>query len=272
MANDNELYIVMPRKCGRTAAYLSAEAAKEELRIQSTSKMMFEVGKYAAKGFDEGMRNVHQDDLGDLYEKICAEFHVPKSVLEYFGTDDAETMATYEAMNEKEENMNENERYEKAVAMLERISVCIHANVYTKIFKSTGRIAYAFVEPESGYSYRGITDLSYLLDNPFAFFLLRCAISEALKHKQMAMQKIFNPYPKATFFMPEIEKVIFNDPATIVFWKDGTKTVVKAQNEAYDPEKGLAMAISKKALGNKRDYYIPFKKLLKKFKPKETNK
>lgn len=41
-----------------------------------------------------------------------------------------------------------------------------------------------------------------------------------------------------------IEKVIFNDPATIVFWKDGTKTIVKRHEGAeFDPEKGLAMAI-----------------------------
>lgn len=62
-----------------------------------------------------------------------------------------------------------------------------------------------------------------------------------------------------------IENVIFNDPATIVFWKDGTKTVVHAQNgEPYDKEKGLAMAISKKAFGNKRDYYNFFKRWLRK--------
>ena len=43
-----------------------------------------------------------------------------------------------------------------------------------------------------------------------------------------------------------IKKVIFNDPATIVFWKDGTKTIVKCQEGAtFDPEKGLAMAISR---------------------------
>lgn len=40
-----------------------------------------------------------------------------------------------------------------------------------------------------------------------------------------------------------IKKVIFNDPATIIFWNDGTKTVVQARGEAFDPEKGLAMAI-----------------------------
>lgn len=54
----------------------------------------------------------------------------------------------------------------------------------------------------------------------------------------------------------EIEKVVFNDPATIVIWKDNTKTVVKCQEgDEFDPEKGLAMAISKKALGNKGNYY-----------------
>lgn len=59
-----------------------------------------------------------------------------------------------------------------------------------------------------------------------------------------------------------IKKVIFNDPATIVIWADGTKTIVKSDNEQYDPEKGLAMAISKKALGNKGNYYKTFKKWL----------
>ena len=60
---------------------------------------------------------------------------------------------------------------------------------------------------------------------------------------------------------PEIEKVIFNDPATIVYWQDGTKTVVKAQDgEPFDKEKGLAMAIAKKVYGNKGNYNEIFKK------------
>ena len=59
-----------------------------------------------------------------------------------------------------------------------------------------------------------------------------------------------------------IKNVIFNNPATIVFWSDGTKTVVKAEGEPFDPEKGLAMAIAKKSLGNKGNYYDEFKKWL----------
>lgn len=58
----------------------------------------------------------------------------------------------------------------------------------------------------------------------------------------------------------QIEKVIFNDPATIVFWSDGTKTVVQAHDEKFDKEKGLAMAIAKKTLGNKGNYFEIFKK------------
>lgn len=65
--------------------------------------------------------------------------------------------------------------------------------------------------------------------------------------------------------VPAIKNVIFNDPATIVFWVDGTKTVVKAQDgDIFDPEKGLTMAITKKALGNKGNYCNELKKWLPK--------
>ena len=61
-----------------------------------------------------------------------------------------------------------------------------------------------------------------------------------------------------------IKNVKFNPPATIVFWTDNTKTVVKCNGEEYDPEKGLAMCIFKKMLGNKGNYYEVFKKWLPK--------
>lgn len=69
--------------------------------------------------------------------------------------------------------------------------------------------------------------------------------------------------------LPKIKKVIFNNPATIVFWADKSKTIVKCENEEFDPEKGLSMAISKKALGNKHDYYNVFKKWLPKEKKED---
>lgn len=53
-----------------------------------------------------------------------------------------------------------------------------------------------------------------------------------------------------------IKNVIFAPPATIVYWSDGSKTVVKCrENDVFDPEKGLAMAIAKRCGGNKGSYY-----------------
>lgn len=67
--------------------------------------------------------------------------------------------------------------------------------------------------------------------------------------------------------IPEVKKVIFNDPATIVYWKDGTKTVVKCQNgDDFDPEKGFAMAFLKKCWGNKGNFNDKLIKIMKEAK------
>ena len=80
-------------------------------------------------------------------------------------------------------------------------------------------------------------------------------------------------YGMSSSHIPEIKNVIFNDPATIVFWEDGTKTVVKCQNgDEFDPEKGLAMAIVKKAYGNKGNYCNKMKKWLPKEEPVDINR
>lgn len=70
-----------------------------------------------------------------------------------------------------------------------------------------------------------------------------------------------------------IQRVIFNPPATIVFWRDGSKTVVKCgENDIFDPEKGLAMAISKRAFGDNRDYYEVFAKWIGKYEYQQKRK
>lgn len=62
-----------------------------------------------------------------------------------------------------------------------------------------------------------------------------------------------------------IKNVIFNPPATIVFWTDGSKTVVKCNaKDEFDPEKGLAMAIAKRCAGNSDDFYKEIKKWVEK--------
>ena len=70
--------------------------------------------------------------------------------------------------------------------------------------------------------------------------------------KQINKDFIYQKYVKPYF---KIKKVIFNNPATIVYWEDGTKTVVKCgKDDTFDKEKGLALCFMKKALGNKGNY------------------
>lgn len=67
--------------------------------------------------------------------------------------------------------------------------------------------------------------------------------------------------PTKNLNIDDIEDVIFNDPATIIRWKDGTKTIIKCQpGDKYDKEAGLALAICKKVFGNKGNYNEVFKK------------
>lgn len=53
---------------------------------------------------------------------------------------------------------------------------------------------------------------------------------------------VFDAYPK---------KIIYNGPATIVFWNDGTKTVVKrAKKEKDNKYNAFCAALAKKIFGN----------------------
>ena len=64
-----------------------------------------------------------------------------------------------------------------------------------------------------------------------------------------------------------IRKVIFSGPATIVFWNDGSKTVVKCTKDDHlNYEMGIAMCTLKKLFG---DSYLDFKKDLKKWTPEK---
>ena len=87
--------------------------------------------------------------------------------------------------------------------------------------------------------------------------------NELLLHQPYFEIELVREYLKENN-MPKISDVIFNEPATIVFWKDGTKTVVKCgKGDSYDKEKGLAMCIVKKINGNKGNFNNLFKKWVK---------
>ena len=106
--------------------------------------------------------------------------------------------------------------------------------------------------------------LSYRRDNIDALlYYIKGSDKSLSANKETAERSNYMP----TDIRSCIKKVKFNPPATIVFWTDNTKTVVKCQGEDYDPEKGLAMCICKKVLGNKGNYYEVFKQWL----PKEDD-
>ena len=53
------------------------------------------------------------------------------------------------------------------------------------------------------------------------------------------------------FYSLNVSKIIFNPPATIVFWEDGTKTVVKCSAEdEFNEYYGLLAALGKKVYEN----------------------
>ena len=60
---------------------------------------------------------------------------------------------------------------------------------------------------------------------------------------------------KTTEARPQMKKVVFNDPATVIYWTDGTKTLVKCQpGDRFDPLLGFLLAVFKKSAGNKSNY------------------
>ena len=112
--------------------------------------------------------------------------------------------------------------------------------------------------------YMSICDIyikSKFIKNDFNNKIFTSAIPSA---KQILnLYKYYSNYSKLCNL--EIKKVLYKNPATIVFWEDGSKTAVVCQkDDKYDPEKGLAMAILKKMNGNTGNYYKVFKKWLPK--------
>lgn len=106
-------------------------------------------------------------------------------------------------------------------------------------------------------------ELAYILDQVKRKYNLEVKNYIRAYELDLSLYPYFKPNTTNTTKLPGIKDVIFNEPATIILWADGTKTVVKCQEgESYDPEKGMAMAISKKALGNKGNYCEVFKKWL----------
>lgn len=95
----------------------------------------------------------------------------------------------------------------------------------------------------------------------------RIAQTRALYNAFIAGKKIGSG-PRPWGKLPDIKNVHFSGPCTVVIWEDKTKTIVRCKDgEVPDYEKGLAMAIAKKAMGTNgtgSNYYDIFKKWLPK--------
>ena len=82
-------------------------------------------------------------------------------------------------------------------------------------------------------------------------------MSRRLRPEELLLNRIFYgeydfvPRNTTTGEQAGIDDVIFNNPATIAKWSDGTKTVVKcAKEDTYSKSAGLALCIMKKLYGD----------------------
>lgn len=109
----------------------------------------------------------------------------------------------------------------------------------------------AIIEMEDGY--RHVLDIAEIISHPDAPVEIRGYVFPVFETSNR-LRKSQNSI---------IKDVIFNDPATIVIWSDGSKTVVKCQpGDTYSKETGLALCIAKKYLGNKGNFNEVFKKYI----------
>lgn len=105
-------------------------------------------------------------------------------------------------------------------------------------------------KPEN--KYNDLYKFKYMDDIP-SNKVAAASIKQKIKEKE-------NKAKAEKFAKNSIEDVIINPPAVIVYWKDGTKTVVKCQKgDKFDAEKGLALAIIKYLFGNTGAYNTIFK-------------
>ena len=89
------------------------------------------------------------------------------------------------------------------------------------------------------------TDMRYIYETYYKDFYRDIAADRARKQSYRFLTNSLYPVPKLS------KPPIFNPPATICYWNDGTKTVVKCQEgDTYSPEAGLALCYMKKVLGN----------------------
>ena len=106
------------------------------------------------------------------------------------------------------------------------------------IEKKEDKIELSASVPQKG-KFNSIDSSAINTDDYFTF-----VPKEAVILKKYNSKKIFN--------VPNVEKVLFRNPATIVWFSDGTKSVaICGYDDVYDKETGMAICLCKRMLGNK---------------------
>ena len=111
-------------------------------------------------------------------------------------------------------------------------------------------------ESKKEYTFYDDAVLDYLLSD-----VIQQKTKEAMKaiHKEIKRTE----HLRIDAINANIKNVIFNDPYTIILWKDGKKTIVKCQpGDVYDKEKGLALALVKHFMCDSNYFNTIFKKWL----------
>lgn len=145
----------------------------------------------------------------------------------------------------------------------------INPEHFYKICETYEMMGFGIKHNENGMMINGI-NVSFtddLMNEPLLYRIELVYKKPILHHIYANNNLFFSPSEININNIPEVKKIIFNDPATIVYWKDGTKTVVKCQKGDYfDPEKGFAMAFLKKCWGNKGNFNDKLRKIMKEAK------
>ena len=85
--------------------------------------------------------------------------------------------------------------------------------------------------------------------------------SQLLQREYIEYSRMFKETEGGIIVMPEVTKIIHSGPVTVVFWKDGTKTLVRcAAHDAYDEYNAFCAALAIKMYGNNSK----LKKMIKK--------
>lgn len=112
------------------------------------------------------------------------------------------------------------------------------------------------IKNENGYDYRGsvVTIVGKGKATDYGYHKITFAAAE----------RIGSDCHKRTEEQLTIENIFFveKNGTTVISWSDGTKTKVTAHNEAFDKEKGIAMAVMKKVFGNVGRYNDIFRKFI----------